>query len=223
MGKAIERIAQDRGHVVVQRVGSENSGETPVENADVVIEFSTPSSVVANIKACLNATKPVIVGTTGWLEHLDEITSEVNKNNGALLHASNFSIGVNIFFEVNKHLAEMMNGRIEYTPIVEETHHVEKLDIPSGTAISIANDLIDRSDSVEAWSELNEDRKLQVVSHRKDEVPGTHKVSYRSEIDDITIEHKAHNREGFAIGAVLAAEWIVGRKGVFTMKDLLKF
>lgn len=222
MGKAIERIAQDRGHVVVQRIGSSNADEAIAADADVVIEFSTPSSAIANIKACLNAGKPVIVGTTGWLDGLEDISSEVNKNNGALLHASNFSLGVNLFFEVNKHLAELMNRRPEYSPILEETHHVHKLDAPSGTAITIANDLVDRSDIVETWSEVKEDRKLQVISYRKDEVPGTHRVSYRSEIDSITIEHEAHNREGFAIGAVLAAEWILGKTGVFTMKDLLK-
>lgn len=223
MGKTIERIAQDRGHDVVQRVSTKNAGETPVNNADVAIEFSTPFSAEANIKACINASIPIIVGTTGWLEHLDEISMTVNNNNGALLHASNFSIGVNIFFEVNKLLAELMNGRTEYTPLLQETHHVHKLDAPSGTAITIANDLIDRNEGFEDWSEKKEAQKLQVVSYRENEVPGTHLVSYRSAIDDITIEHKAHNREGFAVGAVLAAEWIIGRTGVFTMKDLLNF
>jgi len=223
MGKTIERIAQDRGHVVVQRISSKNAGETLSNNADVAIEFSTPSSAEANINACINASIPIIVGTTGWLEHLDEISMTVNNNNGALLHASNFSIGVNIFLEVNKHLAELMSGRTEYTPLLKETHHVHKLDAPSGTAIAIANDLVDRNESFEGWSEKKEAQMLQVVSYRENEVPGTHQVSYRSAIDDITIEHKAHNREGFADGAVLAAEWIIGRTGVFTMKDLLNF
>lgn len=223
MGKAIERIAQERGHNVVQRLGSGNAGETPSPDADVVIEFSTPATAVSNIESCLNVGKPVVVGTTGWLDELPSITERVNATNGSLLYASNFSVGVNLFFEVNRKLAALMNGRSEYAATIEETHHIHKLDAPSGTAISLANDVIAEVDDLQRWSEEEAPGTLPITSFRENEVPGTHAVRYRSAIDELTIEHKAHSRDGFALGAVLAAEWLLGKKGVFTMKDLLKF
>lgn len=222
MGKAIERIARDRGHVIVQRVGSENPDEPPAEDADVVIEFSKPSTVVRNLKACIEHGKPVVVGTTGWLDHLPMIEQLVQKESGSLLYASNFSVGMNLFFEVNRHLAKLMNGRAEYKASVEETHHVHKLDAPSGTAISLAEQMLEEIDGLDSWGESAEAHTLPITATREGEVSGTHTVHYASSIDTISIEHRAHSRTGFAIGAVLAAEWLPGKQGVHTMKDLLR-
>ena len=220
MGKTIEQLAIGRGHHIVLIV------DTPTENinfknVDVAIDFSLPSAAVNNIKASLNAEVPIISGTTGWLDHYEEVIDHCQSLNGAFLYASNFSLGVNIFFELNKHLAQLMKAKDTYTVAVEEIHHTQKLDAPSGTAISLAEQIIQES-GYERWT-INppKSNELRITAKRIAEVPGTHIISYESEIDSIQISHEAYNRKGFALGAVVAAEWIIGKKGVFSMKDVL--
>lgn len=227
MGKAIEQIAVNRGHEVVLKIGSTNTQEMSKENlgkADVAIEFTTPEAAKNNILACINAGVNVISGSTGWLKDLEEVKSAANATNVGFLYATNFSVGVNIFFEVNKLLASLMNSRSEYAVDVEETHHVHKKDAPGGTAITITEQIIEKLDRKAGWV-LNESKSsdiIPVTAHRIDEVPGTHKVTYSSEIDSIDIMHTAHSRQGFAIGAVLAAEFMNGKKGgAYSMKDVL--
>lgn len=227
MGHAIEEIAISRGHQVVLRVGIENMEDNTVENirrADVAIEFSGPDIAVENLKRCIDAGTPVVCGTTGWLERYDEIKKYCAARDGAFLYASNFSIGVNIFFELNSYLAKMMDGHKEYTISLEEIHHTQKKDAPSGTAITLAEGILNRQSDKQKW--VNEPSKdpsiLPIISIREDPAPGTHKVEYHSAVDDITITHTAHSRKGFALGAVLAAEFLKDKKGVFGMKDVLK-
>jgi 4-hydroxy-tetrahydrodipicolinate reductase len=226
MGKTIETIACERNHNIVFRINRENLHELTIENlknCDIAIEFSTPQTAVNNIYKCFEAGIPVIIGTTGWLEHFKEIKEKCIETNQTMLFASNFSIGVNLFFELNRHLARIMNRHDEYDIILEEIHHIHKKDSPSGTGITLAEGLIENIDRKNKWveGEVKSKSELQIISKRIDEVPGTHIIKYCSEIDDIEIKHQAHSRKGFAIGAVVAAEWLSGKKGVYGMNDVL--
>ncbi len=224
MGKAIEKIALERGHEIVLKIGLENKAEATTENlkqADVVIEFTGPESAFENVSKCLNAGLAVVCGSTGWNEKLEEAKVICAKNNAALIQASNFSVGVNLFFELNKMAAKLMQAHPEYKVQVDETHHTQKLDAPSGTAISIAEQIIDNYPGFSSWSVTPEENQLPINAFRVDDVPGTHVVKYSSAIDDIELTHTAHSRTGFALGAVLAAEFINNKKGIFTMRDVL--
>ncbi|AXG72824.1 4-hydroxy-tetrahydrodipicolinate reductase [Flavobacterium arcticum] len=220
MGKVIERVAQERGHEIILRKKSADSFDG-LENADVAIEFSVPSAAVNNINECFTKNIPVVSGTTGWLEHYDEIKKLCNANNGAFLYGSNFSLGVNIFFELNVQLAKMMSKLEQYNVSMEEIHHTQKLDAPSGTAITLAKDIIANSNYNDWTIDTPKENDIFITAKREENVPGTHTVTYDSEVDSIEIKHTAHSREGFALGAVVAAEWLTGKKGVFSMKDVL--
>lgn len=220
MGKAIEQIALERGHEIVCKIDI-NLAEGKLQGADAAINFSIPNAAVDNITSALHQAVPVVCGTTGWLDAFPQVTQTAMENNTAFLYASNFSVGVNLFFKLNKILAQIMHPQKEYSVSMQETHHIHKLDAPSGTAISLAEGIIENSD-LKQWK-MNEGTKdsITIQSYRKGEVPGIHNVKYESLIDEITIEHKAYNRIGFAQGAVIAAEWIVGKKGIFKMEDVL--
>lgn len=225
MGKEIEKIALKRGHEIVLKIDKDNSDSTSakdLQQAEVAIEFSTPHTVLSNIRKCFDAGLPVVVGTTGWYENFDAIQTECNAKKGSLFYATNFSLGVNLFFKVNKYLAELMNKYPEYNVCMEEIHHIHKLDKPSGTAITLAEQIIERIDRKQKWS-INDqsESSLFIEDKREGEVPGTHIIKYTSEIDDIEIMHKAHNRQGFALGSVIAAEFLKDKKGVFTMSDII--
>ena len=220
MGKIIDEISQSRGHEVVAKLRETPTLEN-LNHPDVVIEFSNPEVAFQNIKTCLENKIPVICGTTGWLEQKREIEKIALENNTAFLYGSNFSLGVNLFFALNENLAKMMSRFSEYNCQLEEIHHIHKLDAPSGTAISLAEGIINHS-NFEAWKlDETKQKELGIFAIREDEVPGTHSVFYKSEVDEIDIKHTAHNRNGFALGAVVASEWIVGKKGIFAMKDVL--
>lgn len=225
MGKEIETIALQRGHSIVLKVDESNAlsfTNEELKKADVAIEFSTPHTVIANIKKCFDTQVPIVVGTTGWYDSFKEIETECKQKNTALFHATNFSLGVNLFFKVNSYLAELMNKYDSYNVEMEEIHHIHKLDKPSGTAISLANQVLDKIDRKKNWSITdNNSETLFIKDIREGEVPGTHIIKYTSSVDDIEIMHKAHNRKGFALGAVIAAEYIKGKKGIFTMNDLI--
>jgi len=221
MGKVIEKIALERGHEVVLKKTSSNSFEG-LENADVAIDFSVPSSAISNISECLNNGVPIVSGTTGWLENYNKMETLCEEKNGAFIYGSNFSLGVNIFFELNNHLAKMMSKFNQYDASMEEIHHTKKLDKPSGTAISLANGIINHT-KYNNWAIENPKQEDVFIDVKRiDEVPGTHSVSYTSEVDTIEIKHTAHSRDGFSFGSVIAAEWLLGKKGIFTMKDVLK-
>src|SRR5689334_3788083 len=224
MGKAIEKIALARGHEITGRVDVGTSDQIK-SGSDVAIEFTQPGSAVNNLRKCIEVGLPVVCGTTGWYPQLDSIKQLVASHNGTLFYASNFSLGVNIFFKVNEYLARLMNGQQGYDLEIHETHHTEKKDAPSGTAISLAEGIIRNLGWKHRWlkgpSESASD--LAIHSHRIDPAAGTHVVKYHSSVDDIEITHTAHSREGFAIGAVMVAEWIRGRKGVLTMDNFLTF
>jgi 4-hydroxy-tetrahydrodipicolinate reductase len=220
MGQVIERIALERGHEIVLKKDETNSFEG-LSNADVAIDFSVPTAAVSNISSCFHANVPVISGTTGWLEHYDEIASLCAAKNGGFISSSNFSLGVNIFFELNDYLAKIMSKFDSYKVEMEEIHHTQKLDAPSGTAISLAKGVIENSSYTDWTIENPEQNQIHIESKRIGTVPGTHTVTYNSSVDAIEIKHTAHNREGFALGAIIAAEWIVGKQGIFTMKDVL--
>jgi len=221
MGKAIEAIAIARGHQVVAKIDKDNPDES-IEAADVAINFSIPEAAVSNISNALNQGIPVVCGTTGWLESRDAIELLCEEKKGAFLYASNFSLGVNLFFELNQRLAALMENYPQYTPELEEIHHTEKLDAPSGTAITLAEGILPHS-TFKYWKLAEEASKndLSISAKREPKVPGTHTVTYHSETDKISIEHIANNRDGFALGAVVAAEWIAGKNGIFTMRDVL--
>lgn len=226
MGKAIEEIAIKKGHEIVLKISSQNLSEFNAENlqkADVAIEFTNPHSAVENLKKCFEVGLPVVCGSTGWLSNWDEIKNHCEQNNETLLYASNFSIGVNIFFEINRQLARLMQQRPEYNVSIEEIHHTQKKDAPSGTAITIAEGILENIKSKKKWisGTSSNHEEIQIISKRIDPAPGTHIVSYDSSIDSIEIKHTAHSRIGFASGAVLAAEFLRGKKGVFDMKDVL--
>ena len=221
MGKIIDEIAAKRGHEVVSKLNETPTKEN-LNNPDVVIEFSQPEVAFNNIKTCLENKIPVVCGTTGWLERKPEIEKIALENNTAFLYGSNFSLGVNLFFALNENLAKLMSRfSNDYTCQLEEIHHVHKKDAPSGTAISIAEGIIKNS-AFESWK-LDETNgaELGITAIREDEVPGTHSVYYRSEVDEIEIKHTAFSRDGFALGAVIAAEWLPGKKGNFGMKEVL--
>lgn len=221
MGKIIDEIALKRGHEVVARLKETPTAEN-LNNPDVVIEFSLPEVAFDNIKACLENKIPVICGTTGWLERKSEVEHLAVENETAFLYGSNFSLGVNLFFALNEKLADLMKNVDEYSCQLEEIHHIHKLDAPSGTAISLAEGIIKNNNKFDAWKlEETQDKNLGIFAIRENEVPGTHSVYYRSEVDEIEIKHTAYNRNGFALGAVVAAEWIKDKKGNFTMKDVL--
>lgn len=220
MGKTIEEVALKRGHEIVIRKDVEPI-EIDLSMADVAIDFSHPNAAFDNIRICIDAKVPVVSGTTGWLENYEEAVNYCQSKQGAFLYASNFSIGVNLFFSLNLHLAKMMKNIEGYSPEMEEIHHIHKLDAPSGTAITLAESILEHS-SLENWSIEDKPKdELRIKVKREGEVPGTHSVKYASEIDEIEIKHTAHNRKGFALGAVIAAEWINNKKGVFQMKDVL--
>lgn len=220
MGKEIEKIALQRGHEIVIKSTGENSYD--ITKADVAIDFSIPSSAYDNISNCINNNVPVISGTTGWLDKYNDIVDLCNKKNGAFIYASNFSLGVNVFFELNKQLAKMMSTLEQYNVSIEEIHHTKKLDAPSGTAITLAEGVIENTNK-KAWEldKKTSDENIPIKAIRTPDVPGTHTVTYNSEVDTIDIKHTAHNRQGFALGAVIAAEWLNGKTGVFTMRDVL--
>lgn len=228
MGKAIESIALERGHEIVAKLTSNSSlDELSSMEVDVAIEFTRPNAAVKNILACASKKIPVVVGTTAWNEDYEEVKQAIVRADSAMIAASNFSVGVNLFFALNRQLAKLMHQHNEYVPSIEEIHHLQKLDAPSGTAVTIANDLMLKNPTVTSWKLGEEhhpevkENELGITSYRLPEVPGTHVVKYTSEIDTIEIKHEAHNRKGFAFGAVLAAEFLKGKKGIFTMQDVL--
>jgi 4-hydroxy-tetrahydrodipicolinate reductase len=223
MGKEVEKIALERGHELILRI--EKNEEYDISEADVAIDFSVPSAAFNNITSCFKKNIPVISGTTGWLEDYEKAVTICKKNNGSFIYASNFSIGVNLFFELNDKLSRIMNSNNNYTPSIEEIHHTKKLDAPSGTAITIAEQTIKNSSTKEWCLHTNRakvDKEIIPISSKRiKDVPGTHIVAYESEIDSIEIKHTAHNRKGFAHGAIIAAEWLMNKNGVYTMKDVL--
>lgn len=227
MGQAIENIAREKGHEIVLIIDLNNQADlntTRLLQADVAIEFTNPDSAESNIRTCLDSGIPVISGSTGWTERLHQVKEYCLEKNGTFLYASNFSIGVNLFFELNRKLAAMMKNHDEYDVKMEEIHHTQKKDAPSGTAISLAEDILHHIPSKKKW--VNEpsgkEKELEITSKRIDPAPGTHKIIYTSSVDDIEIIHTAHNRTGFATGAVMAAEFIHNKKGLYTMQDVLK-
>ena len=221
MGKTIEQLALQKGHTIVLKTSGKSSLEKVIE-ADVAIDFSTPKAAASNIKFCLERQIPIVCGTTGWLENYNEIINFCKNCNGAFIYASNFSIGVNLFFKMNEYIADLMKSWKGYQISLEEIHHTEKLDTPSGTAITLAEGIIKNSDKI-SWNQKElKENNINITSKRIKDLKGTHRVNYQSEIDTISIQHEAHSRKGFALGALLAAEWLVGKKGIFTMKDVLK-
>lgn len=228
MGRSIEAVLIERGHEVSARVDSKNPCESfDLSETDAIIEFSRPEYALDNIQFAFSKGIPIVVGTTGWYDQLSEVEYLCKSHNGSLLHATNFSLGVNVFFALNEKLAEMMNGLEDYDTSMLEIHHTEKLDAPSGTGISLAAQIIQRSDRYTKWANdfaenVKEDNVLPLASKRESGVPGTHEVVYTSSIDTIEIKHTAHNRKGFALGSVIAAEWLKNKKGIFTMRDVLK-
>ena len=237
MGKIIEGIALSRQHEIVLKIDKDNQHDLTVENlqkADVAIEFSTPGTVLDNISTCFSAGVPVVVGTTGWHNMMASVKANCEESGNTLLYATNFSVGVNIFFHVNKILAKLMNNYPYYEVQVEEIHHTQKLDSPSGTAITIAEGILDNLENKKEWANvLTNDPgaenntidadQLLIESHRIENVPGTHTVIYDSEVDSIEFKHTAHNRNGFALGAVLAAEWVQDKKGFYSVEDMFNF
>ncbi len=220
MGKTIEKIAIERDHTIVLKVDKDDN-EYDLSEADVAIDFSIPPAAVTNITNCFNAGVQVVSGTTGWLEYYEEMVALCKEKKGGFIYASNYSLGVNMFFELNKKLARMMNPLEGYHITMEEIHHTEKLDTPSGTAITLAEGIIENTHKT-AWQlDSGDANTIPIISKRIDKVPGTHTVTYSSEVDAIEIKHTAHNRNGFALGAVVAAEWLKGKAGVFGMKDVL--
>jgi len=228
MGHEIEKVAIERGHTIALIIDQNNFDELTVSNlqkCDVAIEFTTPHTAYSNYNTCFNAGVPVVSGTTGWLEQYDELTNICREKNQTFFYASNFSIGVNVFYEINKQLSRIMNNFANYDVDIEEIHHTQKLDAPSGTAISLANEIIKNVERKTQWVNNKTDNKqdLFIKSIREGQVVGTHTINYNSDVDFIEIKHFAKNRKGFALGAVLAAEFICDKKGIFGMNDLLKF
>ena len=221
MGKIVEKLAIKKGHTIVSRINQYSSKEE-ILKADIAIEFSTPQAAVSNIKFCLENDIPIVSGTTGWLAHYDKMIKLCENRNGSFIYASNFSIGVNLFFSINERVSNLMKPWKDYHVSIEEIHHTKKLDAPSGTAITLAEGIVKNSNK-KNWK-LNEkaDDTIKITAKRMDEVKGTHIINYDSNIDTISIKHEAHSRDGFALGAILAAEWLVDKKGIFTMKDVLQ-
>lgn len=228
MGHIIEKIARERGHEIVSIIDIDNRDDMKgdaFKSADAAIEFTMPAVAIDNIYACFNAGVPVVCGTTGWTEKMPEVKAEMEKKNGTLFWSSNYSVGVNVFMAVNKYLAKIMNGFSQYNVEMTEVHHIHKLDAPSGTAITLAEGILDNLDRKTAWTKEVEGKNtdLAIKSIREGEVPGIHTIRYESAVDSIEITHDAKNREGFALGAVLAAEFVVGKKGLLGTGDLFKF
>jgi 4-hydroxy-tetrahydrodipicolinate reductase len=228
MGHMVEEMARQRNHEIVLRINIDNVEEFTKENcakADVAIEFTGPDTAFDNVKKCIDFGLPVVSGSTGWNNHLEAIKTYCREKKGSFLHTSNFSIGVNIFFEVNKFLARLMAGHDEYTVTMKEIHHTQKKDAPSGTAVTLAEQILPILHNKKKWVNHPSDNKeeLAIISERIDDVPGIHEIKYSSDVDDIEIIHNAHNRKGFALGAVLAAEYIADKQGVFSMKEVLGF
>ncbi len=228
MGQAIEEEAVKRGHEIVLKISTKNIETFTIENLkniDVAIEFTNPAMAVKNLRTLIEASIPTVCGTTAWLDELPEVSSLVESKNGALIHATNFSLGVNLFFLMNEYAAKLMAPYTQYSTAIKEIHHTAKLDAPSGTAITIAEGILANNKNYSEWAkaELQKDGQLPIESERTDPAPGTHNVAYKSAIDTITLSHEAHSRQGFALGAVIAAEWIVDKKGVFTMRDLFGY
>ena len=226
MGKTIESIALQRCHTVDLKIDIDSMESFTKENlqqCDVAIEFTGPHSAKENILKCFDAGVPVVSGSTGWLADWNEVVNDCKEKNGSFLYASNFSVGVNIFFELNKKLAQLMNGHSDYSVTLEEIHHTQKKDAPSGTAITLAEQIMQQIPGKKKWvnNETDNPAELSIISKREDPAPGTHSIKYSSAVDDIEIIHTAHNRQGFALGAVLAAEYIHNKKGIFSMKDIL--
>ena len=220
MGKTIEEVALQRGHEIIIKTSEENGYD--ISQADVAIDFSVPKAAFFNIAKCLKHQVPVISGTTGWLDNYNKAVDLCKQENGAFIYASNFSLGVNIFFELNKNLAKMMSNLKQYQVSMEEIHHTQKLDAPSGTAITLAEDIISQHPEYKNWTlNKSEEKNIPITAKRIEAVPGTHNINYTSKTDSIQISHTAHNRQGFALGAVIAAEWIQNKNGVFTMRDVL--
>jgi 4-hydroxy-tetrahydrodipicolinate reductase len=220
MGKMIESLALHKNHTIVAKIDIDTKN-IDFSKIDVAIDFSQPSAAFDNIKMCLENQTPIISGTTGWLAKYNDAVALCNQNNGAFIYASNFSLGVNLFFELNDYLAKMMTNLRDYSVSLEEIHHTHKLDAPSGTAITLAEGIIKNTDYTGWKLDATEDRILPITAIREGNVPGTHSINYQSTVDSIEIKHTAYSREGFALGALTAAEWIVGKHGVFTMKDVL--
>lgn len=232
MGQIIERFAIERGHEVVLKIGIDNLADLTVSNlrkADVAIDFSTPDAAINNIYTCFDANVPIVVGTTGWYGQLQEIKDECLRRNNTLLYGSNFSIGVNLFFHINEVLAKVMNNYPVYEVQVEEIHHTQKLDSPSGTAMTLAEGIIENMDRKSEWvNELDGNSSIEVLkqeqvliaSQRIENIPGTHTVIYSSEVDEIELKHTAHSRAGFALGAVVAAEWLQNKQGFYNISDI---
>ncbi|MFD2516860.1 4-hydroxy-tetrahydrodipicolinate reductase [Salinimicrobium flavum] len=220
MGKTIERLAEERGHEIVYRIKG-NIDNFDLSNIDVAIDFSIPDAAFKNITTCFEQQVPVISGTTGWLERYEEAADLCRKYNAAFIYASNFSLGVNLFFELNRQLSKLMRSFPEYKVAIEEIHHTQKLDAPSGTAITLAEQILENSEK-KGWKlDGTDENEIPVTAKRIENVPGTHVVSYDSPVDTIKIEHIAHSRDGFALGAIIAAEWLQNKKGVYSMKDVL--
>ncbi len=220
MGKTIEKIALQKGHSISIRTTS-TSDKIDFSNTDIAIEFSNPNAAKKNVSLCLQNNIPVVSGTTGWLTHYNEIIRLCENRNGSFIYASNFSIGVNLFFEINEFAAKLMQPWHEYLVSIEEIHHFQKKDAPSGTAISIADGIIKNSDK-KGWKlDVRSENEITITAKRKDGIKGIHLINYNSNIDTISLKHEAHSRDGFALGAILAAEWLVDKKGVYTMKDVL--
>ena len=226
MGRMIEKIALDRGHEIVCKIDVDNQsdfGSAEFASADVAIEFTTPKTAVGNIERSFAAGVPVVCGTTGWLEQMDHIKELCEQTKGALFYASNYSLGVNIFMAVNRYLAKIMNGFKQYDPTISEVHHIHKLDHPSGTAITLAEGIMSQLERKNAWTEEADAEGLLITHQREGEVPGIHTITWDSAEDTISMRHEAKGREGLALGAVAAAEWLAGRQGFYTMADMLKF
>ncbi len=227
MGKEIEKVLIERGHQITAIVGSNTDlSELNTDKIDVVIEFSTPQAAEKNISFCIKNQLPVVIGTTGWYDHLDQLSADCKANDSCMVHGTNFSIGVNVFFTINEALAKIMTANLGYECSVKEIHHTEKKDAPSGTGITIADDIIHHNAHYDSWenvnkSKISDPKVLSLESERLPDVPGTHVVSYENEIDRIDLTHTAKNRKGFALGSVLAAEWIKDKKGVFSIKEIM--
>lgn len=225
MGKTIERVAKERGHEIAGKIDVDNLGDLATVQADAAIEFSHPDAAYNNVKKCIERNIPVVCGTTGWLARKGEVDQLTREKGSTFFYASNYSLGVNVFFKLNEQLARMMNRFDAYDVSIQEVHHVEKKDAPSGTAITLAEGIVKHLDRKQNWVKGSggQPDEIEVQSFRIDDVPGTHVIKYASLIDDIEIKHTAHSREGFALGAVMVAEWIRGKKGVLNMDDFLKF
>jgi len=220
MGKEIEKISLERGHTI-SLIKDKNDNIKSIKGSDVAINFSTPDSAVSNIKLALESSVPVVSGTTGWLDHYNEIVNYSKKTKISFIYSSNYSLGVNLFFELNKKLTKVLSNHNDYKIFVQEIHHKEKLDKPSGTALTLIDDIIKNSD-YEGWTfEKSKNKIVRIESLRENNVPGIHKINYDSDIDSIEIKHTAHSRKGFALGAVVAAEWIINKQGVFNMSDII--